>query len=205
VNHISQEILSLVLIYRYPALFFISFVSSLGVPLPAAATAAAAAAFASQGYLNLFLLLLSGVSGNIIGDVTMYWLMRKFGKRLLYFIRLRKFADSAILNNVEQTVETYNAPVIIASRFQDQATTLVNIISGLAKLDFRRFLLLTSIGDILQIIFYVGLGSVFADNWQAIYGLIGKFGWIIALIIIIAVALISTRTIRKSFKRRQKS
>lgn len=199
-NSLFQTIVSYILIYRYVAIFVISFLSSLGVPLPAAASTVAAAAFASQGYLNLLLLVFFGAIGNIAGDLTMYWLMRRYGKKLLLWLRLRKLVESPLLSNVEQTVETYKATVIMASRFQDQATTLVNIISGLGKMDIKRFALFASIGDILQIVFYVAIGFVFADNWQSVYSAVGKFGWIIALVLAIAITIISTQTIKKVLK-----
>jgi membrane protein DedA with SNARE-associated domain len=198
---ILQHIISFILVYRYIALFFISFASSLGVPVPAAASAVAAAAFASQGYLNIAELILFGGLGNILGDLTMYWLMRLYGKRVLLWLGLRKLANSPLLMDVESTVEKYKAFVIIASRFQDQATTIVNIISGLGRMNVKRFFLLTSIGDILQITFYVLLGFVFADNWQEIYGALGKLGWIIALVVALVVVVFSTRVIKKFYKK----
>jgi len=199
-NSILREILSLILLYRYVALFVISFFSSMGIPLPAAASTIAAAVFAGQGYLNLLLILVVGSAGNIAGDLTMYLLMRKYGKKILRFLGLRKLAESPLLQNVEKTVETYRAPIIIASRFQDQATTLVNIISGLGKMNIKRFALLVIIGDVLQMIFYVAVGLIFADNWQLVFSAAEKFGWIIALIITIAVIVFSTKKFRKLFK-----
>lgn len=197
---ILQHIASLILIYRYPALFIVSFLSSLGVPVPAAASAVAAAAFASQGYLSISLLIFFGAAGNIIGDLTMYWLMRRYGKRVLYWLHLKRLADSHLLSNVEGTVDTYKAPIIIASRFQDQATTLVNIISGLGRMNLKRFAIFVSIGDFLQIAFYIGLGVVFSDNWQAIYDTLSKFSWIIGLVVAIVVVVISTKGIQKAVK-----
>jgi len=194
---IFQTIVSYILIYRYAALFVVSFLSSLGIPLPAAASAVAAAAFGSQGYLNIFWLVVFGALGNIVGDLTMYWLMRRYGKKLLLFLHLRKLAESPLLRNVEKTVETYKATVLISSRFQDQTTTIVNIISGLAKMDFKRFVLLVSIGDFLQITFYIAVGFVFADDWQSVYSAVGKFGWIIALVLAIIIITLSTKTIKK--------
>jgi membrane protein DedA with SNARE-associated domain len=198
---ILQHIASFILVYRYIALFFISFASSLGIPVPAAASAVAAAAFASQGYLNIAELILFGGLGNILGDLTMYWLMRLYGKRVLLWLGLRKLANSPLLTDVESTVEKYKAFVIIASRFQDQATTLVNIISGLGRMSIKRFFLLTSIGDFLQITFYVLLGFIFADNWQEIYGALGKLGWIVALVVVLVIVVFSTGAIKKFYKK----
>ena len=197
-----QAIVSYILVYRYVALFSVSFLSSLGVPLPAAASAVAAAAFASQGYMNVFLLVFFGAVGNIAGDITMYWLMRLYGKKVLVWFGLRKLVDSAALRNVESTVETYKASLVIASRFQDQATTIVNIIAGLGRMDFKRFALLVVVGGILQMVFYVSIGLVFADNWQSVYDAVGNLGWIIALVTAVVVVYLSTHVIKRALRRR---
>jgi membrane protein DedA with SNARE-associated domain len=197
-SSILQHIISFVLVYRYVGLFVISFLSSLGIPVPAAITAIAAAAFASQGYLNIIILIVIGALGNILGDLTMYWLVRLYGKRVLYWLGLRKIAESVALKDVESTVNRYSAFVIIASRFQDQATTIVNIISGLGRMKIKRFAWLISIGDVIQITFYVLLGYLFADNWQAIYGAVGKLSWIIALIVALVVVIFATQLMKKA-------
>lgn len=199
-SSILQHIISFVLVYRYVGLFVISFLSSLGVPVPAAITAIAAAAFASQGYLNIIILIAIGALGNILGDLTMYWLMRLYGKKVLYRLGLRKIAESVALKDVESTVNKYSAFVILASRFQDQATTLVNIISGLGRMSIKRFFWLISIGDVVQISFYIMLGYIFADNWQAINGVVGKFGWILALVVALVVVVFATQLMKKTLK-----
>jgi membrane protein DedA with SNARE-associated domain len=200
-SSLYQQLLSWILIYRYQAVFAISFLSSMGVPLPAGGSIVAGAAFAYQGYLNIYWLIFVGVAGNVIGDLTMYWLMRRYGKKVLRKIGLKKFADSPLLQNVEETVNTYSALVIIASRFQDQATTLINIISGLGKMRVKRFFLFISIGDFLQILFYAAIGFLFADNWQAIYGATGRFSWVIALLMALIVSFLSSRAIKNHLKK----
>jgi membrane protein DedA with SNARE-associated domain len=195
-----QSFLGPLLVYRYAALFVITFLGSLGFPVPAAPSTIAASAFAGQGYFNLFWVMVSGSLGNIGGDVTMYWLVRRYGKKVLQWFRLKSLAESPALLNVEATVETYKAPVIIISRFQVQATALVNVIAGLGRMDFKRFFWLVVGGEILQMAFYVAIGYVFADSWQALYDAVGKFGWIIALALAVVITMASTKIIEKKFR-----
>jgi membrane protein DedA with SNARE-associated domain len=152
-SSLFPNVLSLLLVYRYAALFIITFLGSLGFPVPAGPTTIAASAFAVQGYLNIFWVMVFGSAGNISGDLVMYWLVRRYGHKALLWLRLRKLADSPALRNVEATADTYKAPVIIASRFQVQATAVVNIIAGLGKMNFKRFASLVVIGEILQMSF----------------------------------------------------
>lgn len=197
---IFQNILGWLLLYKYATLFAVSFLSSLGVPLPAAASTVAAAAFASQGYLNLGVVLLVGVFGNIAGDFTAYGLVRKYGKPVLYWFHLGKVVESKVLKNVENVENTYKATVLMASRFQDQATTLVNIIAGLGNINFKHFALYVIIGDVLQLLFYSGVGYFFSGSWQSLYGAIGVFGWLIILAVIVVMVLASRRLAKRILK-----
>lgn len=192
-----QSLLSDLLLYRYATLFLVNFLSCIGFPLPAAPSTIAAAAFASQGFLDMKLVLLSAISGNILGDISAYWLVRMFGPRVLHWIGLSKYLATPAFRNVERTVDTYKAPVLIASRFQVQATAVVNIISGLARLNFRRFAFYIIIGEMLQVVVYVVVGYVFADSWQALYAVVGKFGWLIALATAIVVTMASNKVIKR--------
>ncbi len=192
-----SNILSKLLIYRYWALFLITFSGSLGFPVPAGPVSIASAAFAAQGYFSLVWVLVIGSLGNILGDITMYWLVRKFGRRVLLFLHLRKLADSPLLIDAEKTANAYKAPLIILSRFQVQATAIVNIIAGLGKMDFRRFFALVVFGEVLQMAFYVTIGYLFSDTWQALYASAGKFSWVILLAMGIIFTVAAAKIVNK--------
>lgn len=186
--------------YKYVALFAVTFMASFGFPVPAAPTTIAAAAFASQGYLDIKLVFLANVLGSICGDISMYWVMRIFGRRALAWIGLGHWLKAPVLQNVEETANAYKAPLIIFSRFQVQATAIVNILSGLTPLNFRRFGKLVIIGELLQGMLYTAVGFLFAESWQALYELIGKFGWIVAIILSIGMTIASHKIAKRMLK-----
>ncbi|MEI6660240.1 MAG: DedA family protein [bacterium] len=192
-SSIFQNILGLILVYKYTALFLVAFLSSLGVPLPAGPSTMASAAFASQGYINIFLVIAMGTLGNILGDIAMYTLSKKYGKKILHFFNLGKFATSKQLDEVEKIENRYSALTIITSRFQDQATALVNILAGLGNMNFKRFLTYIIIGDIIQIMFYASIGYFFAQSWQSLYKTMGVFGWLVLLATVIIAVFAATK------------
>ncbi len=199
-SSLFQYILGLLLVYKYVALFLVAFASSMGIPLPAGSSTMASAVFASQGYLNIFAVMVVGALGNILGDITMYGLSKKYGKKFLDWFHLKKLAESKALKNIEGVEKRYSAVVIITSRFQDQATTIINVISGLGNMKFKRFLLFIIIGDILQIVFYCSIGYFFAENWQSLYNTVGVFSWLIVLITIIISILVAKKFSKNMLK-----
>jgi len=194
------QVLSSLLIYRYLALFAITFLGSFGLPVFAGPSVIAASAFASQGYFNFLWVVIFGSAGNIIGDITFFWLVRRYGQKILARLHLRKLADSPVLRSAAEIAETYKAPVILISRFQTQATAIVNVLAGLGKINFKRFALLVFGGEILQIVFYAAIGYLFSDTWEAIYTIAGEFSWVIVLFLIIIFAITSTKITRRRLK-----
>lgn len=130
----------------------------------------------------------------------MYALSRKYGKKVLYWLHLGKLVESKPLKDVERVENNYSALAIIMSRFQDQATAIVNIVAGLGNMEFKRFATYAVIGDILQIAFYSGIGYFFAANWQALYNTIGLFSWLIVLATIIISILLVRRITKKMLR-----
>ena len=153
----------------------------------------ASAAFASQGYLNIYMVMTVGALGNILGDISMYGLSKRYGERVLRWFHLGKVAESKPLKNVERVEKKYSSTAIIASRFQDQATAIVNVLAGLGRMEFKPFLIYATIGDILQILFFSGIGYFFAESWQSLYNTVGVFSWIIILVTIIISIFVANK------------
>lgn len=193
-NLLFQQIIGLLLVYKYAILFPVIFFSSFGLPLPAAPSIIAAAAFASQGYLNIVIVLVVVAVGNIGGDMVTYGIIRKYGERFFKWIHLGKIFASPLLKDIEAIENSHKPIIIIVSRFQVQATGIVNIIAGLGHMKFRSFTLYVIIGEILQTIFYGSIGYFFADNWQSLYKTVGALSWPIVLGTI-AITTLSSRKI----------
>jgi membrane protein DedA with SNARE-associated domain len=65
----------------------------------------------------------------------------------------------------------------------------VNILAGLGKLPLYKFLPAVIVGEVVQVLFYAGIGYWFSSNWQALYALINQFSWGILLLIILAILI----------------
>jgi membrane-associated protein len=193
---IFQNILGSLLVYKYVALFIITFFSSLGIPFPAGSSVIASGAFASQGYFNIFTVLIISFCGNALGDISMFFLSRFYGKRFLEWIHLGRMTETKAFSRLTDVMDRHSARMLIVSRFQDQTTTLVNVIAGLGDMTFKHFCLYALIGDILQILFYSGIGYFFASNWDTLYSTIGVFIWLI-IIVTLTVPFFLTRRISK--------
>ncbi len=186
-DFLSLSVLPYLLLYKYTTLFLITFLAALALPLPSAPSLMAASAFAGQGYLKISWVIIVATLGNISGDLLGYFIARQFGKPILYKLGLRKILDSKNFVTIERYLQKYPTSIVFASRVQVQATMAVNILAGLGKLPLYKFLPAIIAGELVQVLFYAGIGYWFSSNWQALYTLVNQFSWAVLLIIILAI------------------
>ena len=195
---LAQTILPYVLLYKYWALFIITFLASLAIPIPAGTLLVGSAAFASQGYFNIVVLILVCMIANIAGDNVSYWLARMYGKKYLYRIGfLRKILTSKNFSIIEKRISERPGFIIIITRFEVLATLTTNLICGLGRVTYRKFMFYESIGAFLDTFFYAMIGYLFGDSWQAVNNLIGNFSIVFFLALALAVALFWKKLIQR--------
>ena len=184
-SFLVQIILPYVLLYKYVALFVITFLASIALPIPAGALLVASAAFASQGYFNIVEVIVVVIIANILGDNVCYWLTRFFGIKVLYFFGFRKMLSSKNFKIVEQRIREKPGFIILISRFDVITSLLVNFISGISKVSLKKFMLYEGIGAIIETVFYAMVGYLFGDSWQVVNNLLGNF----SIIFFIAISI----------------
>ena len=135
------------------------------IPFPSEAVIPFAAYKAAQGDLNIFLVILSGTVGALIGALINYYLAKYLGRPLVY-----KFADSTfgrmLLLSKDKVVhaEAYfirnGKSSTLVGRLVPAVRQLISIPAGLARMNLRDFVLYTIVG---------------AGIWNIILGVIGYY------------------------------
>ncbi len=182
-----QALLPYLLLYTYWAIFFITLIAALILPIPPGTLLMASSAFASQGYMSFPLVVLAGILGNIAGDNIGYFLARQYGKKVLRHVGFSRIIDSEKYKNIEKRVRKNPGALIFFSRFEVLSNLAVNIISGLGKVPYRKYLLYEGLGEIFQVTLYCSIGYVVGDNWEEISTIISRF---LLLIIIIGAIIV---------------
>lgn len=193
-------LLPYILTYNYLAIVLITILADLFIPIPAGAIIMASAAFASQGYLSFFWVFFFGSLGNIIGDNLGYWFSRKYGLKVLYKLGLRRRLESENYKKLEVSIRQNSGLLIFITRFNVLSSIFVNIISGLSRISYKKFLLFDVLGEMAQVLFYCIIGYIVGDNWQSINTFIDKIFWLIILIIISLILIFWKKFWRKIIK-----
>jgi membrane-associated protein len=197
-DFLAKTILPYILIYKYWALFVLTFLSSLAIPIPAGTLLIASSAFASQGYFNFFIVLFVAIIASVIGDNICYWILRWYGRK--FFERFkwsRKILDSKNSLLIQRKMQHSPGFVIFISRFEAIATLSVNALCAFSGVSYKKFLLYEVLGAVAYVAFYGTLGFVFGDSWEAVNSLVGNFSIIIFLILVSGGLLFWKRMLKK--------
>ena len=163
---IISIIISYVLLYKYLAIFVITFLGALALPLPSGTMLVASVAFSTQGYLSAPLIIIVGILGNIMGDNVGYWLARRYGIRALLWLGMKKLVNSEKYQNINEEISSHPILTIYFSRFMPGVAPAVNVICGLTKLNYRRYLTFEVLGEFMEVCFFALLGYIFGANWE---------------------------------------
>jgi membrane protein DedA with SNARE-associated domain len=193
-NIVTQFIIPYLLLYKYWALFGLTFVAAFFFPIPPGTIIMASAAFAHQGYLSILWVIVFSILGNIAGDNAGYWLARKYGRSVLSRIGFAKILDSARYKKVEMSIIKRPGFFVFISRFEVFTNLAVNLIAGLGNMSYQKYLLFEVFGEIFQVGLYGAIGYVFGGNWQELSSLIGRSLLVIILIVVVSVMIVRKRT-----------
>ena len=193
-------LLPYILTYKYLAIFVITVVANLFFPIPSGTILMASSAFASQGYFSFFWVFIAGSLGNIVGDNLGYWLARKYGLTILYQMGLRKKIESETYKKLEFKIKENSGFLIFITRFNVLSSLFVNIISGLSKISYKKFLLYVVLGETTQVLLYCSIGYMVGDYWQNISSSLNKILWFILLGIVSLILIFWKKFWRKIIK-----
>lgn len=114
---------------------------------------------ASVGYLNIAILILVCFLGTVLGDNVGYALGKRYGHRIF------KKKDSLIfdidhIDRAEKFYKAHGGKTVIFGRFIPFVRTAAPILAGVAKMNYRTFVMYNLVGAILWAISFCMLGYI---------------------------------------------
>jgi membrane protein DedA with SNARE-associated domain len=156
--------------YALPAIIGLE---SMGVPSPGETALLLAAVLASQGKLQIWLVLVIGISSAIVGDNTGYLLGRKFGREVLEASGPFHRRRVQIIRVGDAFFERHGPKAVFFARWIALVRFAAAWLAGINVMPFRQFFFYNALGGITWGLTY-GLVGYFAGNAAA--KVISKFG-----------------------------
>jgi membrane protein DedA with SNARE-associated domain len=158
--------------YLLPAIIGLE---SMGIPSPGETALVAAAILASQGKLQIWLVILIGVSSAIIGDNIGYLLGRRFGRDVLEARGpLHKHRKRAIVAG-DRFFERHGPKAVFLARWIALVRFAAAWLAGINRMPLKLFF------------FWNALGGI---TWGITYGLVGYYGGHAATHVLATVGII---------------
>jgi len=194
--------------FGYPLLFLAVMAESSGVPIPGETALITAAILASQGKLQIELVIPIAAAGAIVGDNIGYLIGRKGGRWLLErpgrFHRQRQ----QVLELGEPFFDKHGPKAVFFGRFLLGLRVWASWLAGATKMHWRSFVLWNALGGICWAT-GVGLAAYFlgtaAGNAISTFGLYGVLALVIAAGSVFVAHRRHQRRMQEAFKRSAKS
>lgn len=162
------------------------FVDSFGIPIPSEVLLPLAGAAAKQGQMNLLVVIMVGTLAQTAGAMLAYYIgmgpglgfVKRYGKYVL-------FSDHE-LQKTNALFEKYGSWLTLFGRCLPGIRTYIGIPAGMARMKFGRFVAASLLGSLAWTILLTTLGYQLADHLAQIDSLLSKFGYILAILGIVA-------------------
>ncbi len=183
-----EFLLSFLLLYKYLALFVITFLASLALPLPSTIVLIATGAFAGQGYFNFYDIIVIGSISTVAGDYASFFITQRWGAHILPKIGFKKLLASQKFITLRENFIQHSFASIFYSRFLITSLGIpINFIAGLSKLTFKKFFIPDLVGELIYVILYAGIGYILGNEWRSISDIFENIAWALLILVVMVV------------------
>ncbi len=152
------------------------------IPLPSEIVMPPAGYLASLGHLNVFLVILAGVVGSVLGSTINYLLSWWLGRPIVYRLAGTKAARFLLITpekiaTVEESFLKNASAATFFSRLIPVARHLISIPAGFTKMPFGSFIFYTAAGSAIWVSILTALGYFLGSNQALLLKYYRELSW----------------------------
>ncbi len=199
---LASEVANIIGQLGYLGVMGLMAIESSFIPFPSEIIIPPAAYLASQGQFNIYLVILAGIIGSLIGALVNYYLAYSLGRKVMYSLADSKlsrflFISSEKLKKSEKYFIKYGGVSTLIGRLVPVIRQLISIPAGFSKMNLTSFAIYTSLGSGIWVIVLAVLGYVFGENQEMFEK---YYGEISLLFVALAVGLVIGIIIKKKLE-----
>jgi len=207
-EHITQALAAFltgfISTYGYLAVFAFMTAESALIPIPSEVTMTFAGFLSGLGIMNIWVVILVGTLGNLIGSLLAFWLGRKMGEQWIR-VAIRKWGKWVLIHEKDFDkalfwFEKYGQGITFGSRLLPIVRTFISLPAGIAKMDLKLFSLFTFIGSFIWSAVLAFIGLKLGQNWNAVEPFFRKFQFVIIGICVVLVVVYIWKHLKKEEK-----
>lgn len=180
----------------YGLVFIVLLLAGFGLPLPEDIPLVMGGVLVHRGQADLWVMIITGYLGIIIGDSIMFWLGRRFGSNPNAVPRLlRRVVTAERRAWVEGLFHKHGEKLVLAARFLPGVRTVTYFTAGSVGMHYPKFALYDSLAALASAPLFVVLGYKFGADIESLTARIarGERNVIIAILAMIVVVVLVSR------------
>ena len=158
IHYLIDLLVTFVKEFGYIGLFIMSFLESTFAPIPSEITLIPAGYLVHTGEMNLWLVLVSCITGTMGGSYFNYWLAVKYGRPMMLKYGKYCFINESKLQKAEDFFAKHGPASIFTGRLVIGVRHFISFPAGLAHMPLKPFFFYTFLGGALWTVILVALG-----------------------------------------------
>ena len=171
------------------------------IPFPSEVVIPPAAWKAAQGELNVYLVVLCGIVGSLLGAIFNYYFTLLLGRKLVYSLADTKIAHLMLINrkSVEKSEHyflKYGNSSTFIGRLVPAVRQLISLPAGLAKMDLKPFLFFTTLGSGLWNAILAALGYYLYTQKEVLNRYYEEIWWVLVVLGVLFLIYLVVKTMK---------
>jgi len=199
IHEIANTIVSYIGDMGYLGIFLLMFLESTFFPFPSEIIMIPAGYLAYQGEMNIYIIILVGILGSVLGALLNYYLAIFFGRKFILKYGKYFFIKEETLDKLESFFAKHGEISTFTGRLIPGIRQLISLPAGLARMNIVKFSFYTAIGAGIWVVVLVAIGYLVGSN----EALISEYLKSATLIALVSVVLITIFYMVRNKKRRE--
>jgi membrane protein DedA with SNARE-associated domain len=182
--------------WGYAAIFVLTVLEACCIPIPSEVTLGLGGALAggavvsgaSADHLQLWLVIVVGILGEMVGSTIAYTIGRTGGRALVDRVGKYVLLTHKDLDRAEVWFARHGEPTVLFGRLIPLVRAFVSLPAGLAEMDYPRFALFSVIGISVWVSVLAGIGYALGDSWHSLVGGFGAASYVLAALVVVALS-----------------
>lgn len=187
--------------FPYVGMLLLLFLGEIGLPFPEDATLILSGFLIAQGVTKWVPTLLVVYVGCLITDFLIYWVGKKYGRKVVEHKRFRKIVSPQRLSKIEETFKRWGILVVLVGRHILGVRAQVFLAAGVMKMPPLKFVAVDAISAMFTVGIMVGIGYFGGNSIQMLSKDVKRVEHIVVVVLLF---LITGWVFLTYFKKRNK-
>jgi membrane protein DedA with SNARE-associated domain len=184
----------------YAAILGVLLVCGLGVPIPEDITLIAAGILAGMGQISVAGAYIVGYFGVLIGDAFLFFLGRKYGRRVFHWPIFSKLFTPARIQQAENRIQKNAKLVCFVARFLPGLRAPIYLTAGILKVKPSVFLFQDGLAALVSVPIWIYLGQKVGEDFELALQKAKEFHMVIFAVLAVFIIIY---LIRRYFKKQK--